>query len=298
MQIKHLVSFITVAQTKNMAQTALVLNYSHSTIYSHLEALEKEFQTKFYLRTSHGIELTKEGEHFLNYATQTIQLYEDILMDFSGVSQSKLRIVASEASDVCLMHNILQEYIVRFPSTEIEYGKASVDVALSKLAANVCDISVIAEFQHIPDTFYANYLCTLPLLFISSPIYFSSPVKPSPLPNLISTMNRQTTISVLSNSNIDFNQHFSSLVTVGDLNTIRQLLLFNRGIAMLPASYVEEDLKSGHLVQIPELMQELLLDAYIVTSSPKKIGQQTKGLIDIAYEQYNPQRLLKDCYVR
>ena len=41
MHIKQLVSFVTVARTKNMAQTALALNYSHSTIFGHLESLEK-----------------------------------------------------------------------------------------------------------------------------------------------------------------------------------------------------------------------------------------------------------------
>lgn len=61
MHIKQLVSFVTVARTKNMAQTALALNYSHSTIFGHLESLEKEYSTKLYCRTSHGIELTPEG---------------------------------------------------------------------------------------------------------------------------------------------------------------------------------------------------------------------------------------------
>ena len=51
MQVKQLISFITAARTKNMAQTALALNYSHSTIYGHIEALEREFHTKLYLRT-------------------------------------------------------------------------------------------------------------------------------------------------------------------------------------------------------------------------------------------------------
>ena len=61
MQIKQLVSFVTVARTKNMAQTAQALNYSHSTIFGHLESLEKEYNTKLYCRTPRGIELTPKG---------------------------------------------------------------------------------------------------------------------------------------------------------------------------------------------------------------------------------------------
>ena len=47
MHIKQLISFVTVARNKNMAQTALALNYSHSTIFGHLEALEKEEKFAF-----------------------------------------------------------------------------------------------------------------------------------------------------------------------------------------------------------------------------------------------------------
>jgi len=147
MQIKHLTSFVTVAKTRNMAQTALALNYSHSTIYSHLESLEKEFGVKLYYRTSRGIELTPQGESLLSFAQKFLRLYEETHAALSETKQTTLRIGASESSDVCLMHDLIREFIGQAPSIEIEYSKMTVDIALLKLVAGTCDISISCEFN-------------------------------------------------------------------------------------------------------------------------------------------------------
>lgn len=102
MHIKQLVSFVTVARTKNMAQTALALNYSHSTIFGHLESLEKEYSTKLYCRTSHGIELTPKGELLLEYAKKILELYDESCATLLDTKQSILRSV--QRSPVCLLY--------------------------------------------------------------------------------------------------------------------------------------------------------------------------------------------------
>ena len=107
MHIKQLVSFVTVARTKNMAQTALALNYSHSTIFGHLESLEKEYSTKLYCRTSHGIELTPKGELLLEYAKKILELYDESCATLLDTKQSILRVGATESGDVCFMHEVL-----------------------------------------------------------------------------------------------------------------------------------------------------------------------------------------------
>ena len=151
MQLKQLQSFVTVARTKNMAQTAEVLNYSHSTIYAHLESLEKEFNTKLYVRTSHGIELTDKGRKLLSYAKKFMLLYDETYSALSEARQSTLRIGASESGDVCFMHELLREFVRREPQAEIEYVKMTTDVSISKLLSGTCDVSFICEFDFQPE---------------------------------------------------------------------------------------------------------------------------------------------------
>ena len=290
MHIKQLISFVTVARNKNMAQTALALNYSHSTIFGHLEALEKEYNTKLYYRTSHGIELTLKGRILLEYAKKFVELYDESCTALSEIKQTILRVGASESGDVCFMHEILRGYLETAPTVEIEYVKMTTDVSVSKLIAGTCDVAVICEFNFSPEDLYARYLGTLPLVFVTSPAYLKTlqDQGASFRPTLLGTMKMPVAVQMMDSVGLEFDACFSALSNIGDLDTIRQLLYFNRGVAMLPKMFVARDLEEGTLIQLPHMRQEPSLDAFMVTPSRHRIGPHTKGLIDLAFRWYNP----------
>ena len=58
MNTTHLESFVYVAKYNSISKAAQQLNYSSSTVQSHIKALEEEFDTKLYDRTSSGVQLT------------------------------------------------------------------------------------------------------------------------------------------------------------------------------------------------------------------------------------------------
>lgn len=298
MQIRQLLTFITVASTKNMAQAAVALNYSHSTIYTHLDSLEKEFSTKLYLRTPRGIELTAQGETLLQYAKQFVDLYDEALSALSGIQQTSIRISASESADVCFMHKLLQEYIHRYPSVEIEYAKMTVESSLARLASNLCDLSIVCEFNFQPEGVFYEYLGTLPLIFVTSPLHLSGSAGESEKPRLIGTMRSAVAVQMMQSIGQDFNTHFSALSNIGDLDTIKQLLYYSRGVALLPTMYVKKDLEDGRLSRFPSLMQEVYLDMFLVTPSKNRIGHYTQKLIDLAYDSFNPNHLSKHNFLR
>lgn len=292
MQLKQLKSFVTVARTKNMAQTAEALNYSHSTIYSHLESLEREFNTKLYIRTSHGIELTEKGVSLVSYAKKFIRLYDETYAALSEVKQTTLRIGSSESGDVCFMHDLLREFIRREPQAEIEYTKMTTDVSISKLLSGTCDVSFICEFAFQPEDLYAQYLGTIPLIFVASPLMADTVSNDKKaLPTLLGTIKLPIAQKILESVGLNFSDCFSNLLNVGDLETIRQMLNYNHGIALLPFSYVRAELAAGNLIRLPHLMQEIYLDAYIVTALKHRIGPYTSKLSDLAFELFNPKRL-------
>lgn len=296
MHIKQLVSFVTVARTKNMAQTALALNYSHSTIFGHLESLEKEYNTNLYCRTPHGIELTPKGELLLEYAKKILELYDESCAALLDVKQSTLRVGASESGDVCLMHEILRKFIHNYPSVEIEYAKMTSDVSVSKLIAGTCDVSIICEFDFHPEGLYSRYLGTLPLIFVTAPGYWKilQEQTPETLPPLLGTMKMPVAIQMLQSIGLQFDEQFSSLSNIGDLETIKQLLYYNRGVALLPKMYVKSDIQSKNLIQFPKILQECSLESFVVTPSKHKIGPLTKELIDLTFERYNPNHLTEN----
>ena len=96
---------------------------------------------------------------------------------------------------------------------------------------------------------------------------------------------------MLQSIELKFDNYFSSLSNIGDLETIKQLLSYNRGVALLPEMYVRADIQSGSLIQFPRIHQVVRLDAFVVTPSKHKIGPITKELIALVFAKYNPNNL-------
>ncbi len=300
MQYRQLLTFITTAKTKNMAQTAQILSYSHSTIYSHLEALEREFNAKFYTRTAHGIDLTEQGEVFLKYASQIVDIYTEALAVLGMNTQSEIHVVASEAADVCLIRHMLHKYIEKVPQVDLDYNKTTIDAALTRMAVGTCDLAILSEFNYEPVDLYGQYIGTIPLLFVCSPTclaqYFGNKNEP---PIFLGTMKKDVVVRVMRQFDLDFNDFFSNMRAIGDLDTLKQQLEYNtRSVGLLPQLFAQKELDEGRLVRIPALMCEVDLDAYIVAPSKGKIGPYTQELIDLLFDLYNPQRLTHDNYIR
>lgn len=196
-------------------------------------------------------------------------------------------------ADSNFMHEVLQEFVHNFPAVEIEYSKMTSDVSVSKLIAGTCDVSIICEFDFHPEGLYARYLGTLPLIFVTVPGYWKILQEQSPqsLPPLLGTMKMPVAEQMLQSIELKFDNYFSSLSNIGDLETIKQLLSYNRGVALLPEMYVRADIQSGSLIQFPRIHQVVRLDAFVVTPSKHKIGPITKELIALVFAKYNPNNL-------
>lgn len=144
MNTTHIKSFLYVSKYNSISKAAEKLNYSTSTIYEHLKALENEVGVSLYNKTNRGVYLTENGELFLGYANKIIDIVDDVHRRF-GKSNELLRITASETSDFFVMKPLLDKFITKYPYIEIDYTKAITDTAIEKILNGLSDIGVICE---------------------------------------------------------------------------------------------------------------------------------------------------------
>ena len=72
MNTESLLTFITLAKVKNFTSTADALFVSQSTVTKRIAELEKELNTRLFIRNYKRLTLTKEGNIFLNYAKRIL----------------------------------------------------------------------------------------------------------------------------------------------------------------------------------------------------------------------------------
>lgn len=268
MNTTHLQSFIYVAKYNSISKAALHLNYSNSTVQSHIRALEAEVGTKLYERTSSGIYLTDKGILFLEYANKILDIVADVHNSFN-VHENKLRITASETSGTYVMGSLIHKLIKKYPNIEIEYTKATTDTAIDKLTSNQCDVSFIAEPQFASAEVDSTFICKLPLSFVTSPkhVCFKNGLANTKQNNtLLCTMPMTTVNSVLKAQNILFSDYFYSEKNIGDLQTIKELACEGHVITLIPTHMVEKELAENKLCIIPELDLNFTTNIYLLTS--------------------------------
>ena len=61
------------------------------------------------------------------------------------------------------MKPLLDKFIIKYPDIEIDYTKATTDVAIEKILNGLCDVGVISEPGFSTSKVKCDFLCKLPL---------------------------------------------------------------------------------------------------------------------------------------
>lgn len=210
MNTTHIKSFLYVSKYNSISKAADKLNYSTSTIYEHLKSLENEVGVTLYNKANRGIYLTENGEIFLEYANKILDIVDDIHRRFYKSSET-LRITASESSDFFVMKPLMDKFIIKYPDIEIDYTKATTDVAIEKILNGLCDVGVISEPRFSTSKVKCDFLCKLPLSFVASPkhICFKNGIVDSREDNtLLSTMGFTVVSNLLVSKGLLFSYIF------------------------------------------------------------------------------------------
>ena len=74
MTLTQLQYVVAIAETKSMNKAAAALFVSQPALSGAIKDLEEELQTELFIRTNKGIVITTEGQEFLSYARQMVEL--------------------------------------------------------------------------------------------------------------------------------------------------------------------------------------------------------------------------------
>ncbi len=79
MELRHLKTFIIVAESGGFTRAGEQLGYTQSTITNHIRSLEEEIGIPLFDRLGKKVILTEVGEHMLSYAHKILELSNEAL---------------------------------------------------------------------------------------------------------------------------------------------------------------------------------------------------------------------------
>ncbi|EOB8220612.1 TPA: LysR family transcriptional regulator, partial [Staphylococcus aureus] len=92
MNLNILKSFLVTSETKNLTKASELLNYSQSTVSTHIEKLEKQLDVKLFYRKKYGMELTEEGLAYVKYAKVILDSNSEYEREIKGLYNKKVNI--------------------------------------------------------------------------------------------------------------------------------------------------------------------------------------------------------------
>jgi DNA-binding transcriptional LysR family regulator len=114
-------TFLTIAQTRSFTRAAQRLGLRQSTVSQHIRKLEDEAGRRLFVRDTHSVTMTADGEAMIEFARSILAANERAARYFAGSElRGRLRFGASEDFVTSLLPEVLREFVRTHPLVEFE----------------------------------------------------------------------------------------------------------------------------------------------------------------------------------
>ncbi len=148
MDLRNVQTFVLVAQQLSFAKASRLLHLSQPSVTARIQALETELGKTLFIRKHRGIHLSKEGEAFIHYALQMLELEkvaQDKLKSLNDTLQGKIVIGATATCSVYMLPKILSGIMHKNPQVEFKVVTGSTVQITDMLLQNQIDLGMVAS---------------------------------------------------------------------------------------------------------------------------------------------------------
>lgn len=141
----RILTFIAVAKTKNFTRASEILNLTQPGVYQQIQFLENHYGAKFIKREGRSLNLTEEGEFFLQYAKEIVNISAEMERNLKNGSPSIKRhnIAATMTIGGYVIPSILGKYKTENPNLNIALSVNNTNVILKKIVDREIELALI-----------------------------------------------------------------------------------------------------------------------------------------------------------
>lgn len=253
-------TFITVAELKNFTKASQALNLTQPAVSNHINQLEKEYNTKLFMRKKKDFTLTNEGKIALTYARRLKALHDKMIQKIADeqTSSSHIKIGITHTSENNNITEVLAQYANQMHNITITIITDSINNLYDMLENYQLDIAIVDGKKQSGKLNYlmldTDYLVCV--LSSQHPLAKNSSISLNQLKkeNMILRLPSSSTRSLFEATLISINEsidNFNVLLEVDNVSTIKQLVMNNFGVSILPQSVCTKDVKKGKIKTLP-----------------------------------------------
>lgn len=261
MNIEQFEIFRTIAQLKSFTRAAKILNFTQPALSSQIKLLENYYNVQLFERSSSGVKLTEAGRKFYEYGEKILDLFAEMeseIMRISGSKKEIIRLGASYSPGNYFLPLGIKIFKANHPNAYIRLNVAHSDDILEAVRERSVDIGIIeGEINSIPDVERYNVYSNR-LVLVASATSKWGEKNDITLEELMQepfiAREEESTLRYLLNSylkSVGYNlDNMNILLEFTNWEGIKQAVLDNLGLAVIPYPVVEWEIKEGKLKEL------------------------------------------------
>ncbi len=292
MEIRNLIAFLTVAETKNFTRAAEKLGYSQSAVTVQIKHLESELGVKLFDRIGKTVTLTSYGASFIECAGQAVEAMDRAASFNAGISGSsgtiKFGVVGAILTSV--LTDVLLEYRKRFPYVTVSIVEGSSSDLEKKIRKSELDLAYFLDFKTPSNEWVRVREEREPIIVVTNPenplakrgsVEFSELAKE----DLILMPKGENYRTLFDNELVKYGITVEPAVEVVNTDTIIKLLAAGPYVSLMPEFAVRKSIKDGLICPVNVEGLDLCQYSQLAYLKGKVITPHIRGFIDTILEK-------------
>ena len=277
--------FVTVAEVHSFTQAAQKLSTSVAQISRRVSALEERLAVKLLNRTTRKVTLTEAGQLYFQHCRQLVEgqeLAELAVTQMQSSPKGLLKITAPVTYGERHLAPLLNQFLEHYPQVDLEL--ILTNQKLDLLEAGI-DIAVrLGRLE--PSTMIARRLANRQLYVCVSRKYLDSFGEP----HILSELNHHQCLlgSIeywrFSEAGKQRSIHVTGRIKCNSGFALRDAAKRGLGLVQLPDYYIEQDLKSGELIEVLTQYREQKEGIWALYPQNRNLSVKVRLLIDFLAE--------------
>lgn len=291
MEVRNLITFLTVAETKNFTRAAERLGYSQSAVTVQIKHLETELGVKLFDRIGKTASLTNYGQAFIEYADNAVKAMDkaSAFNASTGADTGVLRfgVVGSILSSV--FNNVLLEYRRRFPNVTVSIFEGSSSEIEKKIRKSELDLAYFLDFKTPSNEWVRIREEREPVIFVCNPEnplcrQKSVPFSELKNENFILMPKGENYRTIFDNELVKHNVSINPSLEIVNTDLIIKLLKTGPFVSIMPEFAMRRHIKEGAVGEIKVEGFDMCQYSQFAYLKGKVITPHIKGFIDTVLE--------------
>lgn len=288
MHIENFKVFCDLVETQSFSKAAKINNVTQSAVSQQLRTMERHFKVLIVDRSQKQFRLTSEGEKIFNAYTQILTTYDQLENDLLGMKKilsGDIHIATVYSIGLHELPPYIKLFLSEFPEVNLKVEYRRSNLVYDDVEQNLVDIGLVAFKTDNKNLEFIPFKDDR-LILVCSPKHPLArkgeiDIKELDSENFIAY---EPDIPTRKASDDLFKKHKISVNTIKEYDnteTVKNSVEINAGVALLPETSVQQELRQRSLIKINMTGIEITRPLFIVHKKGKVLSPARLKFIDL-----------------